>query len=111
MACECLRMKDQDEFFTRLKNKDSELIIKMVKCILNAYKKKKSKVDIFDITFKDKSSLVFSINKGNYNELLSNCLKDLEKLEEYELCGEIMKTLNKKVRKPRKHHEQEKNLL
>jgi hypothetical protein len=106
-------MKNQDEFLVRLKNKDSKLIIKMVKCILSAYKKKKSKVDIFDITFNDKSSLIFSINKDNYNELLSKCLKDLEKLEEYELCGEIIKTINKKVRKSRKkHHEQkEENLL
>ena len=44
------------------------------------------------------SSMVFSIDKSQYKELLKNCLDDLIKIEEYELCAEIQKELNKKVR-------------
>ena len=84
-----------------MKDRDSDLILKMVKCVLSAYKRNKDGIDIFDITFKDMSGLVFNIEKSQYKELLSNCLDDLIKIEEYELCAEIKKILDKK---PRKKH-------
>jgi len=75
--------------------------MKMVKCVLSAAKRNKDNIDIFDITFKNLDNLVFSIERSQYNELLENCLNDLIALEEYELCAEIKKQLNKKQRKKR----------
>ena len=99
MACHCLYLKDQREFFTLMKNRDTDLIMKMVKCVLSAAKRNKAKIDIFDISFKDMSSMLFTIDKSQYNDMLKNCLDDLIKIEEYELCAEIKKQLDKKTRK------------
>jgi len=99
MACHCLTLKDQREFFQMMKERDSDLILKMVKCVLSAYKRNKDGIDIFDITFKDMSGMVFNIEKSQYTELLSNCLNDLIAIEEYELCADVKKILDKKSRK------------
>ena len=99
MACHCLYLKDQREFFTLMKQRDPDLIMKMVKCVLSATKRNKDKIDIFDISFKDMSGMVFTIDKSQYNDMLKNCLDDLIKIEEYELCAEIKKQLDKKTRK------------
>ena len=101
MACHCLTLKDQREFFRLMKERDSDLILKMVKCVLSAYKRNKDGIDIFDITFKDMSGMIFNIEKSQYTDLLSNCLNDLIAIEEYELCAEVKKILDKK---PRKKH-------
>ena len=98
MACHCLHLKDQREFFKLMKERDSDLIMKMVKCVLSASKRNKDKIDIFDISFKDMSGMVFTIDKPQYSELLKNCLDDLIKIEEYELCAEIKKQIDKKSR-------------
>lgn len=98
MACHYLYLKNQREFFDIMKNRDSDIIMKMVKCVLSAAKRNKDKIDIFDISFKDMSSMVFTIDKPQYNELLKNCLDDLIKIEEYELCAEVKKQLDKKSR-------------
>ena len=82
-----------------MKERDNDLILKMVKCVLSAYKRGKDGIDIFDITFKDMSGMVFNIEKSQYTELLSNCLDDLIKMEEYELCADIKKILDKKSKK------------
>jgi hypothetical protein len=82
-----------------MKNRDTDLIMKMVKCVLSAAKRNKAKIDIFDISFKDMSSMLFTIDKSQYNDMLKNCLDDLIKIEEYELCAEIKKQLDKKTRK------------
>jgi hypothetical protein len=80
-----------------MKNRDADLILKMAKCVLSAYKRNKSSIDIFDITFKVLSDgLVFTIDKPQYKELLGNCMNDLITMEEYELCAEIKKILDKK---------------
>ena len=99
MACHCLTLKDQREFFQLMKERDSDLILKMVKCVLSAYKRNKDGIDIFDITFKDMSGMVFNIEKSQYTDLLSNCLNDLIAIEEYELCADVKKILDKKSRK------------
>ena len=70
--------------------------MKMVKCVLSAAKRNKPTIDIFDITFKNTDGLIFTIDKSQYTELLSNCLNDLVALEEYELCAEIKKFIDKK---------------
>ena len=70
--------------------------MKMVKCVLSAAKRNKKTIDIFDITFKNTDGLIFTIDKSQYTELLSNCLNDLVALEEYELCAEIKKFIDKK---------------
>ena len=99
MACHCLYLKDQREFFTLMKSRDTDLIMKMVKCVISASKRNKDKIDIFDISFKDMSSMIFTIDRPQYKDLLKNCLDDLIKVEEYELCAEIKKQLDKKTRK------------
>ena len=99
MACWVLTLKDQREFFRLMKERDSDLILKMVKCVLSAYKRNKDGIEIFDITFKDMSGMVFNIEKSQYTDLLSNCLNDLIAIEEYELCADIKKILDKKSRK------------
>jgi len=99
MACHCLSLKDQKEFYSLLKSRDSDLIVKMVRCVISAAKRNKQSIDIFDITFKNLDSLVFTVEKKQYKELLSNCLNDLIAIEEYELCAEITKILESKGRK------------
>ena len=99
MACHCLTLKDQREFLQLMKDRNSDLILKMVKCVLSAYKRNKDGIEIFDITFKDTSGMVFNIEKSQYTELLSNCLDDLIVIEEYELCADIKKILDKKSKK------------
>ena len=99
MACHCLTLKDQREFLQLMKDRDSDLILKMVKCVLSAYKRNKDGIEIFDITFKDTSGMVFNIEKSQYTEVLSNCLDDLIVIEEYELCADIKKILDKKSKK------------
>lgn len=99
MACWVLTLKDQREFFRLMKERDSDLILKMVKCVLSAYKRNKDGIDIFDITFKDMSGMVFNIEKSQYADLLGNCLNDLIAIEEYELCADVKKILDKKSRK------------
>lgn len=99
MACHYLSLKDQNEFYSLLKSRDPDLIIKMAKCVISATKRNKKNIDIFDITFKNLDSLVFTVEKNQYNELLSNCLDDLITVEEYELCAEIKKILDKKQKR------------
>jgi len=86
-----------------LKDRNPDLIMKMVKCVLSAYKRDKDQIDIFDITFKSMDQLTFSIEKVQYKELLGNCMNDLIAMEEYELCAEIKKILEgkKRGRKPK----------
>ena len=45
------------------------------------------------------NDMIFNIEKSQYIELLSNCLDDLIKIEEYELCAEVKKILDKKSKK------------
>ncbi len=71
----------------------------MVKCVLSAYKRNKDSIDIFDITFKNMDELTFTIEKSQYTDLLSNCLDDLIAIEEYELCAEVKKIIDKKSKK------------
>jgi hypothetical protein len=101
MACHYLNLKNADEFYMKMRNRDVDIILKMAKCVLSAFKRGKDQIDIFDITFKNLDQLTFTIEKSQYKELLSNCMKDLIELEEYELCAEIKKILDGK-RKSRK---------
>jgi hypothetical protein len=98
MACHCLHLRDSKEFFELLKRRDPDLISKMVRCVLSAAKRGKDKIDIFDITFKTMDELTFTIDKSQYKEMLSNCMEDMIAAEEYELCAEIKKILDKKSR-------------
>jgi len=82
----------------RLKSRDVDIVLKMVKCVLSAFKRDKDTIDIFDITFKNMDQLTFSIEKSQYKELLGNCMNDLIVMEEYELCAEIKKILEGKKR-------------
>ena len=98
MACHYLNMKNSNEFYSKLKNRDSDLILKMAKCILSAYNRGKDQIDIFEITFKNTDQLIFGVGKSQYKEVLNNCINDLAELEEYELCAEIKKIVEGKKR-------------
>ena len=98
MACHYLYLKNANEFYMKLKNREMDLVLKMTKCVLSAFKRGKDQIDIFDITFKNMDQLTFTIDKSQYKELLSNCMKDLIEMEEYELCAEIKKILEGKKR-------------
>ena len=98
MACHYLYLKNQREFFELMKQRDPEIIMKMVKCVLSAAKRDKDKIDIFDVSFKDMTSMIFTIDKSQYNEMLKNCMDDLIKIEEYEMCADIKKQIEKKAR-------------
>lgn len=98
MACHYITLKNETEFLLMMKERNPDLIMKMVKCVLSAAKRNKPSIDIFDITFKDTSSMVFSIDRAEYKSMFKNCLDDLIKLEEYELCAEVTKQINRRER-------------
>jgi hypothetical protein len=98
MACHYLNLKNADEFYMKMRNRDADIILKMAKCVLSAFKRGKDQIDIFDITFKNLDQLTFTIEKSQYKELLSNCMDDLIKMEEYEMCAEVKKILDGKKR-------------
>jgi hypothetical protein len=102
MACHTIFAKDEKEFFLRMKNRDSEIILKMVKCVISAYKRKRASITIFDIVFKDTSSMSFAMDKSEYKNFLNNCMDDMINIEEYEICAEIQKIVTRKTRQPKK---------
>jgi hypothetical protein len=73
--------------------------------VLSAAKRGKDKIDIFEITFRTMEELTFSIEKSQYKEMLKNCMDDLIKMEEYELCAEIQKIIKKRTRSKKKVEE------
>lgn len=99
MACHYLYFNNQNEFYSSLKRHDLDITLKMVKCIISASKRNKDSIDIFDIGFKNMSSMLFSIDKNEYKNCLENCMNTLIEAEEYEICTEIVKILNKKEKK------------
>lgn len=107
MACHVLFLKNEEEFFGMLRNRNPELILKMCKSVLTAIRHKRKKIDIFDITFKDTSGMVFTIDEDQYTTILKNCLADMELIEEYELCAEMKKVIDRasKQKRPRKQKE------
>lgn len=88
-------MQNQNEFYARLKDRDFELVSKMTKCVIAGIKHKKEKVQIFEVTFKDRTTLSFDITRANYKNLLERCLDDFIAQEEYETCAEIVKCIKK----------------
>jgi hypothetical protein len=92
-------MKDEREFFLRMKERDPEIIYKMVKCVLSAYKRKVNKLNIFEVVFKDTSYMVFAMEKKEFKNFLNNCIDDMINIEEYEICAEIKKIVNRNTRK------------
>lgn len=102
MACHVLFLKNKKEFFDLLRERDPDLILKMVKCILNAIRHKRERVEIFNVVFKDTSEMAFNVDEDQYLTVLGNCLHDLEMMEEYELCADVKKIIDKGPRKRRK---------
>jgi 7,8-dihydro-6-hydroxymethylpterin-pyrophosphokinase len=92
-------MKDEKEFFLRMKDRDPEIILKMVKCVLSAHKRKIKQLNIFEVIFKDSSYMTFAMDKKEFKNFLNNCLQDMINIEEYEICAEIKKIVNRNVRK------------
>ena len=99
MASYVLFMKDEREFYNKLKERDPDMIYKMVKSILHAIKYKKPKLDLFEVMFKDMNTLTFTIEKDQYLYLIESCLDDMIKAEQYEICAKMRDIINKKTRK------------
>ena len=99
MACHTIYMKDEKEFFSKMKERDSDIIYKMVKCILSAYKRKLAKINVFEVIFKDTSYMLFAMQKSEYKNFLNNCLQDMINIEEYEICAQIKKITTRNTRK------------
>jgi hypothetical protein len=99
MACHTIFMKDQKEFFLRMKERDPEIILKMVKCVLSAHKRKVNKLNIFEIVFKDTTYMIFAMEKSEFKNFLGNCLQDMINIEEYEICAQIKKIITRNTRK------------
>ena len=102
MASHVLCFKNQEEFFQKIKDKDRDLIVKMVKTVLYAIKHKKPRINVFEIIFtdvkysKDLKELIFTKEKIDYIPTLKAAMDELVRYEEYELCAEIKEILNKK---------------
>jgi len=92
-------MKDEKEFFLRMKERDPEIIYKMVKCVLSAYKRKIKSLNIFEVVFKDTTYMIFAMDKSEFKTFLGNCLQDMINIEEYEICADIKKVISKNIRK------------
>ena len=103
MAAHVLSFKNQSEFFDKIKNKDSDLVLKMVKTILWAIKNKKLKIEIFQVVFSESKEITFSLERKEYLKTLNLQMPKLIELEEYELCSQIQK-INEKRQKRRKNN-------
>lgn len=101
MACHYIFLKDEISFVEKMANKEPELIVKIVKCVLSAIKRKRKSIDIFEITFKDTTQMTFTITKDNYKECLLTYLDVLIEMDEqdmYLLCAEIQKVTSPQKR-------------
>ena len=79
MACHYLNLKNADEFYMKLKNREVDLVLKMTKCVLSAFKRGKDKIDIFDITL-DRRDMLITLKQN---------LQIHELHEDYEGCARI----------------------
>lgn len=82
-------------FYKKLVDCDEDIIKKCVSAILNAIKRKKKSVNIFDITFKNKDSMLFSIDSEHYSEFLSTHLNVFVEKEDYETATQIRDAIQK----------------
>jgi len=104
MASHVLSFKNKEEFFQKIKEKDRDLLVKMVKTILYAIKHKKQTVSIFEVIFTDVKysadlkELIFTKDKADYIPTLKAVMDDMIRFEEYEFCAEIKEALEKKKR-------------
>jgi len=95
MASHVVMFKNMKEFFQKMKERDKDMMRKMVKTILHAIKSKKHKVDVFQVIFSDTSDYTFTVESDQYVTCLKNCMGDMVKAEEYELCAQIRDVLQK----------------
>jgi len=95
MACHYIFLKDEQEFNQKLIKRDFDLIQKMTKCVVSAIQRKKEKIDIFEVTFKDGNTITFSMDKNEYKNFLEKSLNDFVQEEMYEYCSELKKIIDK----------------
>lgn len=95
MASHVVLFKNMKEFFQKMKERDRDMMRKMVKTILHAIKTKKNKVDVFQVIFTDTSDYTFTVEDDQYITCLKNCMNDMILAEEYELCAQIKDVLDK----------------
>jgi hypothetical protein len=94
-------MKDEKEFYAKFKERDPDLLLKAAKSVIKAARRRRPKITIFEVTFKDGSELSFNIEQEEYLAFLNSLVEDLVKMDEpevYLLCAEIIK-LSKPKRK------------
>lgn len=97
MACNSLTVNNFQEFLQLMEDRDADLVLKMVKCVLKAYKQNKKQVDIFEINIENGEQVIYSMEKHQYVEFLDECIQDLIQMEEYELCNNIKQIKQKQI--------------
>jgi hypothetical protein len=76
-------------------NHRTQLAKAIVCAIEHALKRKRKKIDFAEINVKDILIIALSIRSDEFSGLLSDNLKILEEVEEYELCALALKLKNK----------------
>lgn len=100
MASHVIVYKDQFEFFKKIKERDPDLMYKMVKVILHAVRTKRKKIDVFEVMFKDLSSpITFSLEEKDFKIRLEDSMDSMIAIEAYELCAEMRDTIKKLSKK------------
>lgn len=100
MASHVIVFKDQWEFFKKIKERDPDLIYKMVKSILHAVKNKRKKIDVFEVVFKDLSTpITFSLEHKDYKIRLEDALEAMISIEAYEMCADMRDAIKKLSKK------------
>jgi hypothetical protein len=114
MASHCLFYKNDQEFDSDFfEDKNPILIRKLAKSILFAIKRKKKEINVFEAFFKNETSLVYNVKKKGYEKSLIDCipvLVSLDTVEDYLLCAEILKGIER-INKNNRIKESQRTLL
>ena len=102
MAAHVVTFKNMQEFFQKMKERDPDMIRKMAKTVIHAVNTNRKKIDVFQVIFNNTSEYVFTVDDDQYISCLRNCMGDMIKIEEYELCSQIRDILQKEEKKTKK---------
>ena len=95
-----IRVKDEEEFEERIKNKDLMLAKEIVNVILKNLNSKKRFHHIFEIYIENRDTILdLTIDKNDFITTLEKNLKTLIFHEEYEICSDIKKAIDKLKKK------------
>ena len=102
MAAHVVTFKNMQEFFQKMKDRDSDMIRKMAKTVIHAVNTNRKKIDVFQVIFSTTGEYIFTLDSDQYLNCLRNCMDDMIRIEEYELCSQIRDILQKEAKKTKK---------